>query len=192
MQKLNSELYNYYTQPENFSSVAEIFTDFPFVRKKLIDDFWAEVSELLQNKVNSDEWYLGIDNAFEDDYIDIGISPYSSFKKGDNPFVWVSYMDYYRRPYLNIYFEEDFKFKVDEVLSLFESYKSLGWTFKHTEKSDKPALWKYVELNFSVTKSLEHILPENRVFMTERYADEFIASAISLKPLIEAIVANKL
>ena len=55
---LTDQLYKYLTQPEQFDLMAEVVSNAPDVRLRLLNDFWDISEERIKNELQPEGWYF--------------------------------------------------------------------------------------------------------------------------------------
>lgn len=191
MNEINTRLYDYYTLPENFSCIVNIYRDFPLVQKQLIEEFFKDVASDIKRLLNTKEWYIEYVNENDEYETQIAISPnsvYSAFPEKTDSSCWLSYWHCTGRCYLRLWLGEGILFDYAKITKKAEEFKSAEWRpVKVSKKGDEEVLWKWADLDFTNLESLESILPSHRKIMVEKFAQRMADAATTLKPFMEFI-----
>ncbi len=188
---MNSEyeeaVYEFFTQEDNFKTIAEIADKAEAVSARIIKEFWLDLEVKLNEEINNwgDGWKCNLSSAFEKRYT--GLQVYHDNWVNDSGQVFFSIRfeglpKDYEAPYVGIWVFGDVK--SHDSVGISEDVLSLANLKGYKSDSHKYWInWKHMPFKWDTYSEIAKILPETEARKTE--IENAIAEVKMLKSAIE-------
>ncbi len=163
--RYEEEIFQFFTQPENFETMLKVADQAETVCKRLIQQFWAEVEAGLKEALSNagNDWRVCFSDNWEYRWNKLWVYRQEWCQVENYPVISVAFEDIQprRQPYLGVHIGFDNKafdgvnIKKDIVnLRALKEYK--------TDSNNYWAVWKNLPFQLEGYESLVRLLPENR------------------------------
>jgi len=184
MNTYEKQMYDFYTEPENFKTALEVSNYLPAIRKQVLVEFWDEVKTAVSGLITEriPNYMVKIDPADDIFYqfSQIGVFNPSIYpnQPGEVPF-WACFQELSGRLYFGIWIEANNQnWKIGEIK---RKLSVLPFVQKFPSKNDWWVGIKSMDYLFSDLKTIEIILPVNRQGLVNEFSKLLVDLAVEIE-----------
>jgi hypothetical protein len=173
MNKINTELYNLFSEPKMFDTTIELMDSFSHFKIELFDKFWNKLIRVIEMQFDFQDWEMITTSNIEFEEYNIKLA----YKKEANKLVYFYIECRYIITYGIDYDIHVDKFKkFDDLYEEAKNLKSDKWRMGSLKNQAMPIYREYKNLDFKIDKTYRKILPELADNTAKEVVDEILNS----------------